>query len=656
MKTKDIIENLSTNPEAVVSAVRNGKVPPDLKIAGIPLVAEAVAADNMDLLNALVERGANVNAYAGRPAAERGMAPIHFAKSPAAVAALTAAGADVDAPYKDVEHAWGMPGETALHSALLGKSAQHLLLAEALVKAGANQQLPYSSKEFEYGKDSIVAMPDRVVRDGATISERLVSLQANFGRNVSRPTAAAAQDLTPEPENAIRPAPRSIAGKVVAFGFDDESPTETFYVEIETPSGRQKHLANGPFVPSFENDGVDIGDSIKIDLGADGRIVAIEAAKTPTLDRAAPAEGLSEEQRAALATFRDNNGRTWKSKLNDAWTNGNYDKYGAKEQSGLLQQVRNQLGPVWLQRMPAAVLDTPSAPAQDVAQEQGHEEAPAPAAPRVTKEAEKDDGEQDNAIRQAAPTAVPAPATVAPDAIKRATRGADAGDKDKEGAEKPSVPVAMPATLLNGRFVRDDVGVYRRQGEEREALADEGDKIRFIDKQMDAFQAGVELAKAKGWEAIEVTGSEKFRAEAWYHAKSAGLDVIGYEPNAQDLKRLERRAPEQKTATPAVSVEQDEHAKAVLASRKEAQDFALKKDFGVQTVNTGSGRYSGRLLHETDHHVIQDIGRSTVAVHEKRAFGADHKFDLASKKSLAIGYADGKASIKAQEKARGHAR
>lgn len=649
MKTKDIIENLSANPEAVVNAVRNGKVPADLKIAGIPLVAEAVAADNMDLLAALVERGANVNAYAGRPAAERGMAPIHFAKSPAAVAALKAAGADIDAPYKDVEHAWGMPGETALHSTLLGKSAQHLLLAEALVKAGANVQLPYSSKEYEYGKDSNVAAPDRVVREGATVAQRLESLQANFGRNISRPVASPAQDVTPEPENAIRPAPRSITGKVVAFGFDDESPTETFYVEIETGSGRQKHLANGPFVPSFENDGVDVGDTIKIDLGADGRIASIEATKVPTLDREAANEGLSEEQRAALATFRDNNGRTWKSKLNDAWTNGNYDKYGAKEQSGLLQQIRNELGPVWLQRMPAAALDAPAAPAQEATQPE------ALATPQTVKETEKEDPEQDNAIRQATPITAPLTPAAAPDAIKRASRGDTAGEKDKASTEQQA-PAAMPATLLNGRFIRDDVGVYRRQGEEREALADEGDKIRFIDKQMDAFQAGVELAKAKGWEAIEVTGSEKFRAEAWYHAKSAGLDVIGYEPNAQDLKRLERRAPEQKVATPAASVEQDAHAKAVLTSRKEAQEFALKKDFGVQTVNTGTGRYSGKLLHETEHHVIQDIGRSTVAVHEKRAFGADHKFDLASKKSLSIGYADGKASVKAAEKARGHAR
>lgn len=644
MKTKDIVLNLATNPGAVARAVRDGKVPVDLKIEGIPLIAEAVAADNVDLISALAERGANMNAYASRPAAERGMAPIHFAKSAAAVAALAGAGADINAPYKDVEHAWGMPGETALHSALLGKSAEHLVLAEALVKAGADKQIPYSRKEYEYSKDTTLAMSDRVVREGTTVTSRLESLQIKFGRAMSRPIEPQVPDVAAAVENAIKAAGRSVAGKVVAFGFDDEQETETFYVEIETPNGRQKHLANGPFVPSFENDKVDIGETIEVKLGADDRIASVVVDRSQNVEREpAPAKGPTEEQREALATFREKNGRTWKAKLNEAWSNGTYDKYGAKDISGLLQQVRNELGPNWLQRMPPAALDAPAAAEQTQAPE-------ATKKPQAGKESEAEADEHDNAFRQAAPLAVP-PAV--PDAIKQAGQSADAGDKEKSADAQANVQATMPATLLNGRFVRDEAGIYRRQGEEREALADEGDKIRFIDKQMDAFQAGVELAKAKGWKAIEVTGSEKFRAEAWYHAKAEGLDVIGYEPTAQDLKRLERRTPD---LTPAANAEQDAHTKAVLASRKDAQEFALKKDFGVQTVNTGSGRYSGRLLHETDHHVVQDIGRSTVAVHEKRAFAADHKFDLASKKSLSIGYADGKASLKTPEKNRGLSR
>ncbi|MFD2274720.1 LPD7 domain-containing protein [Undibacterium arcticum] len=125
---------------------------------------------------------------------------------------------------------------------------------------------------------------------------------------------------------------------------------------------------------------------------------------------------------------------------------------------------------------------------------------------------------------------------------------------------------------MKGRFTRDAAGIYRRVGETREALADEGQVIRFIDKQMDAFEAGVELAKSKGWKAIEVTGTEKFRAEAWFHAKAAGLDVIGYEPNEQDFKRLKSQG---KSITPHAEVLAP--SKEMVDSQQEAFDIAMKK-------------------------------------------------------------------------------
>lgn len=56
------------------------------------------------------------------------------------------------------------------------------------------------------------------------------------------------------------------------------------------------------------------------------------------------------EQMEALRTFAAANGRTWKSKLNDAWMSGRYSDYPATDRCDLLQQVRNNLGPSWLVR------------------------------------------------------------------------------------------------------------------------------------------------------------------------------------------------------------------------------------------------------------------------------------------------------------------
>ena len=50
-------------------------------------------------------------------------------------------------------------------------------------------------------------------------------------------------------------------------------------------------------------------------------------------------------QWAALKRWAATWGRYWKAELSAAWFNGNYH---GSEDDGLLQQVRNTLGPRWL--------------------------------------------------------------------------------------------------------------------------------------------------------------------------------------------------------------------------------------------------------------------------------------------------------------------
>lgn len=68
--------------------------------------------------------------------------------------------------------------------------------------------------------------------------------------------------------------------------------------------------------------------------------------------------GVTDDQRAAVAAFRDSNGREWKEELGSLWMTGNYSRRGIdKDQAALLQQVRNQLGPEWLVKVTRAELD-----------------------------------------------------------------------------------------------------------------------------------------------------------------------------------------------------------------------------------------------------------------------------------------------------------
>jgi hypothetical protein len=245
----------------------------------------------------------------------------------------------------------------------------------------------------------------------------------------------------------------------------------------------------------------------------------------------------------------------------------------------------------------------------------------------------------DDDVMEPVKRAVPA----SDDSISRGAAPAAAVDH-KEGGEASKSHA--PAALLDGRFVRNDVGEYRRLGEDRLALADEGERIRFVDKQMDAFQAGVELARAKGWETIRVAGSDKFKAEAWFHASSAGLRVEGYEPTEQDLERLGR-----------VDAKTRVSADDMAESLRSAEGFVIDGGSGAQRANVEVGRYSGPIIHQTPHHLVQDIGRGVSAIHEKDRFApAEVGEMLTTKNPVRIHYMGGTGRVDAKTSERGLAR
>jgi hypothetical protein len=80
-------------------------------------------------------------------------------------------------------------------------------------------------------------------------------------------------------------------------------------------------------------------------------------------------------------------------------------------------------------------------------------------------------------------------------------------------------------------------------------------------------------------------------------------------------------------------------------SLKVANDFAS----GVvetKVLNVQSGRYAGAVLFETDHHVVQDVGRKAAVIHDKAAFNAPElKSAIERGGSLRVQYDNGRAAI-----------
>jgi len=101
--------------------------------------------------------------------------------------------------------------------------------------------------------------------------------------------------------------------------------------------------------------------------------------------------------------------------------------------------------------------------------------------------------------------------------------------------------LAEPEFLLNGELVRDKHGAYRPNGGGKEVLLDQGESLVIKSKSGQAYEAAIELAKAKGWTAIELSGNGKMLANAWLEAKMTNIEVVNYKPTLEDEKRLAER-------------------------------------------------------------------------------------------------------------------
>lgn len=104
------------------------------------------------------------------------------------------------------------------------------------------------------------------------------------------------------------------------------------------------------------------------------------------------------------------------------------------------------------------------------------------------------------------------------------------------------------------------------------AFEDKGVKIATRAEDPVVAESMVELAIAKGWKELKVTGSESFRRTVWLESARRGMTVRGYEPKPQDelqLKEtLSRSAPV--SSTPAIGLAR------ARAFSEQPQEEALK--------------------------------------------------------------------------------
>ncbi len=80
----------------------------------------------------------------------------------------------------------------------------------------------------------------------------------------------------------------------------------------------------------------------------------------------------------------------------------------------------------------------------------------------------------------------------------------------------------------------------------------------------------IDLAEARGWESIKLTGTKEFRREAWLQANLRDFEVSGYQPTKLDKARLEELRAERAPAAsaPANSISEQKLAFAVADGQR----------------------------------------------------------------------------------------
>lgn len=117
-------------------------------------------------------------------------------------------------------------------------------------------------------------------------------------------------------------------------------------------------------------------------------------------------------------------------------------------------------------------------------------------------------------------------------------------DQVAGGSANEPVP-AMPEEVRR-HFVQVENRFYFRDGEL--AFTDRRNKLTTRSENTQLIADLVSVAQARGWERIAVSGTERFRREAWMAAQREGLTVSGYEPSkfdqAQWVRNLGQATPD----------------------------------------------------------------------------------------------------------------
>jgi len=106
------------------------------------------------------------------------------------------------------------------------------------------------------------------------------------------------------------------------------------------------------------------------------------------------------------------------------------------------------------------------------------------------------------------------------------------------GNASARAPLDQPPERVRKRYLRAGNQYFLKDAPYQLAFEDLGPYLVTEHNRPDVVESMVEIASAKSWTRIRVSGHEAFRSEVWLQGTLLGIEVSGYEPKAADLARL----------------------------------------------------------------------------------------------------------------------
>ena len=116
-----------------------------------------------------------------------------------------------------------------------------------------------------------------------------------------------------------------------------------------------------------------------------------------------------------------------------------------------------------------------------------------------------------------------------------------ADKKDKKDKTKEQDKVIDPSLDRKFKIKNNLLGntVYTALNDDNKVLIKETkNKITTKENHLSITKDLIQIAEDKGWESIKVKGTKEFKKDVWLEAKLRGIEVKGYKPNEQDLRKL----------------------------------------------------------------------------------------------------------------------